>query len=302
MSAPSVCFLLDWHETPHNDNHLRLPRAFRSCGWKVTCASQTALCIDAGAVKVSEGGATSRLESFDLVWHLGLGRRYGFLDRMELLSLLPSGLLVTPAESLSLRHGKLHLMDPNIADLLPETYASADIDFLLSRISNGDWVIKPAAGSFGEEVMRVNGESPKLKRLLEQACAKHFVVAQRFIPLETTPEKRVLFAEGHVIGSYGRTPDDDQPGNLAKGAKACLAEIDSEIEPKVVRVGGWLRDQGVGFAAADFRAQHLIEINIANPGGLATIERLTGQDLTPRVVEQLARRDCAYQMKGDHDT
>lgn len=244
----------------------------------------------AGTLMVSEQGTIRSLRGFDLVWHLGLGARRGFLDRMELLSMLPSGLLVTPAEALTLRHGKLHLMDPLLADMLPETYASARADFLLSQITEGDWVIKPAAGSFAEEVVRVSAKSPSFKHLLERACARHFVIAQRFVPLGGRAETRVLFAEGCLIGSYGRMPKGNQPANLAKGGKAVVLDIDTEIKDKVARVQQWLDNQGIGFAAADFRAGHLIEINIANPGGLATIERLSGEDLAPRVVEELSRR------------
>ena len=300
MSAPSICFLLDQHEAPHNDNHVRLPRAFETCGWQVYCVGQAALCLEAGTVMVSEEGTNRNLEEFDLVWHLGLGARQGFLDRMELLSMLPERLLVTPAEALTLRHGKLHLTDPLLVDMLPETYASAQADFLLSRITKGDWVIKPAAGSFGDEVIRVNAESANLEQLLEQACAKHFVVAQRYVPFGATPETRVLFAECRMIGSYGRMPDGDQPGNLAKGGKACVVKLDAALVPMVARVKQWLTSQGIGFAAADFRAGHLIEINIANPGGLATIELLTGQDLAPRVVEELSRRVPAGHPHATH--
>ncbi len=262
MSTPSICFLLDRHESPHNDNHLRLPRAFKACGWQVSGVEQTALCLEAGRVVVSENSNIGHLLEFDLVWHLGLGARQGFLDRMELLSMLPSGLLVTPAEALTLRHGKLHLSDPLLADMLPESYASAHIDFLLSKITEGDWVVKPAAGSFGDEVVRVNAASAILKQQLEQACAKRFVVAQRYVPLGAMPETRALFAEGHVIGSYGRVPEGNHPGNLARGGNAIVSDISATLKPKVARVEQWLTLKGVGFAAADFRAGHLIEIEL----------------------------------------
>ncbi len=290
MSAPSICFLLDRHEAPHNDNHRRLPRAFEACGWRVLRAGQETLCLDAGRLMVSEQGTLKALHEFDLVWHLGLGVRNTFLDRMESLSMLPNALLVTPAQALTLRHGKLHLIDPLLVDMLPDSYASACIDFLLSRITEGDWVIKPAAGSFGEDVVRVSAKTPNLQQMLEQACARHFVVAQRFVPLGGQPETRVLFAEGRMIGNYGRLPQDDQPGNLARGGTAAILDIDAGIKDKIARLEQWLGQQGIGFAAADFRAGHLIEINIANPGGLATIEQLSGEDLAPRVVEELSRR------------
>ena len=46
----------------------------------------------------------------------------------------------------------------------------------------------------------------------------------------------------------------------------------------------------VGFAAVDIAGTRLIEINVANPGGLATLESLTGIDPAPRAAEAIANR------------
>ena len=109
----------------------------------------------------------------------------------------------------------------------------------------------------------------------KDSCSRNAIV-----PCRNEPEVRVLFARGQAIGSYGRIAKHDSPSNLAKGATAIAYQIGPELDEKVERVGAWLQGEGIGFAAADFRDNHLIEINIANPGGLGTIERLTGVDLS----------------------
>ena len=288
--ARLICFLLDTKAEPHNDNHERLPRAFESAGWKVLRSDQAHLCFEAGQVCIRTPVKSLPLEEFDRIWHLGLGRKASFLDRMELLAILPSKRFVTPPRALALQHGKLHLLDPRLADMLPQTIASSDATHLASTLDLGEWVIKPAAGSLGRGITRIRGDDAGLLSLLQKACEQGFVLAQRYVPCRNEPEVRVLFARGQAIGSYGRIAKHNSPSNLARGATAIRYQVGPELDEKVARVGAWLQGEGIGFAAADFRGNHLIEINIANPGGLGTIERLTGVDLSATLVERLETR------------
>lgn len=230
------------------------------------------------------------LEDFSLVWHLGLGRKQGFLDRMELLSALPRRRVVTPPKALALQHGKLHLCSSSLATLVPQTFASQDPSFLKSRMDCGDWVLKPVAGSFGRGVQAINADTADLGQILDAACKEGMVLVQRHIPCGAQPELRVLFADGNPIGSYGRIATEQGTANLARGAAAVELFPDSSQAASIAQVGAWLSASGIGFAAADLRGKYLIDINIANPGGLATIERLSGEDLTGTLVEQLCAR------------
>jgi len=271
---------------------MRLPCAFASLGWDCLKASQQSICLESGQACVLREGTATPLHTFDLVWHLGLGDRRSFLDRMELLSMLPNRLMVTPPSALALRHGKLHIHAPLLAHMLPKTHASSDIDYLVSKLDEGEWVVKPAAGSFGRGVHRVHTHMPNLRETLFESARGGLLVLQKHISTKQ-PETRVLFAEGEPVGRYGRKPGADGLSNLARGAAA----VKYELEPRLVRcltqVGGWLKREGIGFAAADFRGGYLIEINIANPGGLATVQALTGKDASIRVATALAHRGMA---------
>jgi glutathione synthase/RimK-type ligase-like ATP-grasp enzyme len=46
--------------------------------------------------------------------------------------------------------------------------------------------------------------------------------------------------------------------------------------------------RGVRFAAIDIAVPFVVEYNLANPGGLATLENLSGSDPAPAVVEALS--------------
>ena len=297
VSRSSICFLVDPGAESHNDNHVRLPRAFESFGWHSVSERQHDLSLEGGRACIRRGAQAIALDTFGLVWHLGLGSRPGFLDRMELLSLLPQGKMVTPPSALALRHGKLHLSDPLLRGMLPETYASADVNYLLSVIDEREWIIKPSAASFGRGVRRVRAGMPDLRETLRLTAAGGMLVLQRHVQAES-PETRVLFAEGAVVASYGRQQRHRDASNLAQGAKAVKQEIGAEVAQLALQVGDWLRREGIGFAAADFRAGHLIEINIANPGGLATVQALTGRDAAIEVASLLARRHEAPPSAG----
>ena len=288
----SICFLLDMQARPHNDNHVRLPKAFEMIGWRVAKAAQASLCLEEGRVCVRHGGLACPLDSFDVVWHLGLGSRHTFLDRMELLSTLPSGLFVTPPRALALKHGKLHLGEPLLRELTPETLVSSDLDYLLSRMRDGEWVIKPPADSFGRGVQRVSLRQSNLRETLNTAAASGFLVVQKYVPANG-PEMRVLFAGGHAMRSYGREPTSDFRANLSRGSVATELDIEAQSAHPVAAVEAWLQRKAIGFAAADFRDNRLIEINIANPGGLATIEKLTGRNASIEVAKRIARKNGA---------
>ena len=288
-SSPCICFLLDTRAQPHNDNHLRLPRAFASLGWGVVKADQWALGLAGGKASLLAPRPATALDTFDLVWHLGLGDQASFLDRMELLSTLPQGRMVTPASALALRHGKLHLGTPPLGHLLPETHASRHVDDLLPHLRDKQWVIKPSAASFGRGFSRISASTPNLRETLRSAAAGGFLVLQRHLVTDA-PETRVIYAEGEPVGHYGREPSLDGPSNLFRGGVAIAQDINAKLAGPIEEVGRWLARESIGFAAADFRAGHLIEINIANPGGLATLQDLTGEDAAMRVATLLARR------------
>ena len=264
---------------PANDNLERLARAFAGTGWEVARLTYETLALTPGGVSACEaGGGAAALERFDLVWLLGFGRRETFLDRMHLLRRLPQERFVNTVDALVLMHGKLGL-----PEFQPETYASSDPAALMRRIaSGGRWVVKPMAGSFGRDVVRVEGNGPDTERVLRRLTAEgEYCVLQRYVSDAATREKRVIVAGDRIIGAYAKT------GNVAAGAVPRPAELSQRETELVTRVVARLNAQGARFAGVDLAWPYVFEANIANPGGLATLEALTGVDPAPRVVEAL---------------
>lgn len=276
---PSILFLSDPAVMRSNDNHETLPAAFRNAGWLVHSALPELSWIS-GAVQ----SGPYDLQSFDLVWPLGLGRRSDFIDRMQLLA--HSGIrLINPPLAYLLMHGKLMW-----SDLMPETCASADAEVLTAELHRHErWILKPAAGSFGRDVIRLTSKDESLLRQHMQQLPGTWFMLQREIAEILQGEHRTLIVGGEVLGSYRREPGTRGINNLAAGGVARAAVPSGSELTLVDEVRDRLNSTGVGFAAIDTSGEHLIEVNIANPGGLGTLNHVWQRDFGSALVDAVQR-------------
>ncbi len=286
----SILFLVTTAGTPHNDNGRRLPAAFERLGWQVTIADHETLAMRSGAITI--GHARQSIDGFDLVWMVGLGERASFLDRMQLLSTVsPLKFVVRPQVLLQL-HAKYALPTGPLTAHHPETHASHDAAWLREIVqSGGTWIAKPAAGSFGRDVFRVDANDPNLIVILESLTGhdgSRYCVLQRYAREIEDGEKRVLVAGGRLIASYLRLPRLDHRANIAADAQARVTTLSDEELLLARKCAQWLAGEGAGFAAVDMAYPWIVEFNVANPGGLATIERLTGHDHSAEIARAIS--------------
>jgi glutathione synthase len=289
----SILFLISSHGVPRNDNHRRLPAAFAAHGWTVTVADHEALRVRNGQITIGGGlGGDVELTAFDRIWLVGMGERTSFLDRMQMLATLPPLKFVVGPGALLQLHAKYALPLGPLRDHHPETHASRDPAWLAGVVGRGgDWVAKPAAGSFGREVYRLRRDDPNLRVILDALTghdASRYCVLQRYCVEIEGGEKRIIVAGGTVIDAYLRMPRQDHRANLAADAEARQTILTVEEHELAQRCAAWLAEQGVGFAAVDVAYPWIVEFNVANPGGLETIERLSGRDVSPAVVVAVA--------------
>jgi len=278
---PEIIFLLGDVAEARNDNHLRLPKGFCDAGWQVTELPHDCVRVHGGQLRLGDHDPAK----FDLLWLLGFGRRGSFFDRMQLLRQLDQRRLVNSADALVYLHGKYHWLE-----LMPETHAGNDVTQLAKIISSGgDWVAKPAAGSYGRDVhlLREGDDPIPVLESLTGGTDAVYCLVQRYIPEIADGEQRTLVAGGKIIGSYLRVPQKGLRANLSAQAKPMVTELDTVTLALVRQLTDDLLEAGAGFAAVDTAHGFLMEVNIANPGGLATLELLYGEDPTPAVVAAL---------------
>ena len=118
--------------------------------------------------------------------------------------------------------------------------------------------------------------------------AARYCILQRYVPEIAQGETRTLVSGGTIIGSYLRTPQDGLRANLNAGASPTTTELECAELSLVQRLAGELLEAGAAFAAVDTAHGYLVEVNIANPGGLATLSALYGEDPTPAAVAAIA--------------
>lgn len=276
-----IAFLSAAAGEPANDNRERLSRAFAAAGWEVASLTHESLSMMSdGVMAAGQDGVPVPLGGFELLWVLGFGARESFLDRMHILRQLDPAPFVNTVDALVFLHGKLAL-----PDFQPETYASADAALLAEVVAGGGaWVAKPAAGSFGRGVRHLRADAPDVRDILAGLTEDgRLCVLQRHVGAAREREKRVVVAGDSVVGVYAKS------GNLSVGAVPRPATLTRAEAALVRRLVGRLNAQGVRFAGVDLAYPWVIEANVANPGGLATLEALTGVDPAPRVVRALER-------------
>jgi len=276
-----VLFLLGDVSQARNDNHTRLPQAFAALDWEVLELPHDSVHLQAGEPRF----AHLTPQEVTLIWPLGFGPEISFFDRMQLLDLIPAGQLVTGPRALTFLHGKHRWLSH-----MPETHTHNDVDALTAIIAQGgDWVIKPTAGSYGRDVTLVRaGEDPRptLQHLISPDNADpRYCQVQRFVPEVAQGEIRTLVAAGQLLGSYLRVPADGVHANLELGATAARAALTSPQETLVAELAEQLLCEHVRFAAIDVVGDYLMEVNVANPGGLATLEMLYREDFAMRAAQ-----------------
>jgi glutathione synthase len=275
-----ILFLVADAGRAHNDNHERLPAAFRAAGWSVDVQAHESVRFASGEVLAGN----DNVRGYDRVWVLGLGRADTFFDRMQLLRRLPQSRFVTRIDALMYLHAKYAW-----SEHMPETHADNDAVRLAAIVARGgDWIAKPTAGSFGRDVLRVGADAPGRAALEHLTSDGRYCLLQRFVPEIAQGEKRTLVAGSTIIGTYLRLPGTDFRTNLSLyGRPAASALTDRERE-LVNRMIHELVAAGVGFAAIDSAGDYLMEVNLANPGGLATLASVYGRDFAPAVVSALS--------------
>ena len=273
-----------------NDNETRLPRAFADAGWTVTCFDRESLAVHDRTLLAKEATSGKRLSlhGFNLYFALGFGAKATFLDRMQMLRTLDQARFVNGADALIHQHGKISLLltCPDVPQ--PESHLSNDPAHLASLVEQGgDWVLKPAASSFGRDVFRVSRQDTNAWSLIESLTRDgRYALLQTCLPTAERGEKRALLVAGTILGAYRKVPADHR-GNLDAGATAHPTSLANDERTTLARLAARLCDMGVRFATVDLVGEHVLEINVANPGWLKTFHAISGDDLAPRVVARL---------------
>jgi glutathione synthase len=165
----------------------------------------------------------------------------------------------------------------------PPTLITSDRNALHAfRAEHQDIVLKPLFGFGGEGVQLVKHDNPHFGHILDSyfTAAPEPLVAQPFLPLVSTQEKRILLVNGEIGAAFGRIPaEGDIRSNLRVGGTAIATELTPRQRDIAQTVGTRCKREGILLAGLDVIGDWLIEINITSPTGLRAAEKITGNNL-----------------------
>lgn len=233
------------------------------------------------------------LEQADKVWVLTLGMRHSFLDKVQLLHCLESHTqVINSLEALMHFKSKYFLASHGDIFKYPQTWASNNPDDLYKAIEEhgGQWIAKPPAGSLGRDIFLISAKDPNTRVILESMTgieSDEYCLIQPYVEEIQQGEKRVLIAEGQVIGQYLRIAQKDHRTNVMQGASIEACSLTEEETAYCERIGAFLVSRGAHFVGLDLAYPYVIEFNVVNPGGVTTIEEITGEDVTHLIVDNI---------------
>ncbi|MFT7307048.1 MAG: glutathione synthase [Candidatus Azotimanducaceae bacterium] len=300
-------FALLIRTTPAIDdtNYPRLARQLDLLGFDVDALFMDSLCLKAGKIYARGFPWDPGLGihdpfpdprdieiSHDYVWVLGFGDRSSFLDKYQLLYALPMGCQVINSLNAIMHMNSKYLLATHAKFKNPETWASTNAHELIEvvRRNPGYWIAKPPAGSLGRDVFKIDRDDSNLSAIIQNLCGPentNYTLLQRYVPEIEQGEKRVLIAGGRVIDQYLRTPVLDHRTNVHQGAKIAHCTLSKAQSTLCQTLAELLLEEGVYFAGIDLAYPWLIEVNVVNPGGIATIAELTEVDRSEAVCHAI---------------
>ena len=154
-----------------------------------------------------------------------------------------------------------------------------------------DVVIKPLYNFGGNEVKRIISRA-EFQNIMPSYIKEHQqVIVQKFMPAVFKGDKRVLMAEGEIIGALKRTPQDGRvAANLAAGGQASQTELTAREIEVCQQVGKFLKTRNLFLAGIDILDGYLLEINITSPTGFKTYNQLYNAHIEKQIIDLLLKK------------
>jgi glutathione synthase len=182
----------------------------------------------------------------------------------------------------------------------PKTCISRDVDEIKSFISeqNDKVVIKPLQGSGGQSVFLIGeDERANLNQMIEAVIRDGFCIAQEYLPGAAEGDVRLFVMNGRPLAKDGQyaafrrhNNSGDARSNMHSGGQGVAVEVTDTMLELVEMVRPKLVRDGMFLCGLDIVDDKLMEINVCSPGGLGSIQQLTGVDFTRVIIEDLERK------------
>jgi glutathione synthase len=199
-----------------------------------------------------------------------------------------------------LREANEKLYAHNFPEVVPPTIMTSHKDEVLRFLNDvgGKAVIKPIDGHGGEGVFLLSQGDNNINGLIEAVTrlGSRNAIVQALIPeIYDEGDKRILLVDGELLGVVGRVPSKgDLRSNVHVGGSAAPAEISAADEQIIEAIRPRLLADRLFFVGLDVIGGKLIEVNVTSPTLIQQMSRLTGENLSARVIDKLEEKARAY--------
>jgi glutathione synthase len=199
-----------------------------------------------------------------------------------------------------LRDANEKLYAHHFSDVTPLTIVTSHKDEILRFIGEigGKGVIKPIDGHGGEGVFLLSLGDSNLNGLIESVTqlGGRNAIVQALVPeVYDEGDKRILLVDGELLGVVGRVPQKgDLRSNVHVGGSVAPAQL-SEADQRIIdTLAPKLVEDGLFFVGLDVIGGRLIEVNVTSPTLIQQMSRLSGENLSAKVIDRLEQKVRAY--------
>lgn len=153
-------------------------------------------------------------------------------------------------------------------------------------------ILKPLYSFAGNDIFCISHNDINFDNIFTLLYSKYntTLVAQKFIDKVSEGDKRVILANGEILGAYNRLPRKNSiVANAAQGgtiAKTTLTERELQL---CSHLNKDLIKNGIYFAGIDIIDGFLTEINITSPTGVVTLQNYTKQNIVSIVFDKFLK-------------
>lgn len=177
---------------------------------------------------------------------------------------------------------------------MPPTLISADeLEIKEFFMEHKDIILKPLYGHGGRAILHLKDGDDNFKPLLEMifTANREPIIAQKFLPEVKTEDRRIILANGEVVGVLGRIPEQGEiRANLRVGGLGAKAELTIKQQEICEALRQPLKEKGLIFVGLDVIGDYLTEINITSPTGLRPINKLHGVQLERNIWDAIEEK------------
>jgi glutathione synthase len=178
--------------------------------------------------------------------------------------------------------------------LMPPTLISRDMKAISAfRDEHQDIIIKPLYGFGGHGIFHLRPGDDNLPALVETMAAANNEpwMIQKFLPIATLGDKRIVLLDGDIVGHYTRFPaSGDMRGNQRAGGRVEASTLTSRDRDICAALKPVLMERGLFLTGIDVIGDYLTEINVTSPTGLMVSDQFAGRSDKNSIAEMFWMR------------